>query len=229
MVLTSSLFAQDVEHKNLDFPVKSEELLKGEHHFFFSIMSPRKLAIRFPEVFELDSLSLLQENNVMAVLTKSMVVVSKPVGFFEEKQMTDERFFKHISGEQEVKKQSPDSFQIQVPGKGQHQYKVQTFFDSDDLSTLPNSRIVSAVASAKKLDVISQSASTIMFSEKTNFSKYLEGAVSVSSYISLKENKTLVITYNLWAVKKPHVSEDILKRNFLNEVNSTKLLIESFK
>ncbi|MFP5385855.1 MAG: hypothetical protein ACLGHN_07225 [Bacteriovoracia bacterium] len=228
-LISVPLYARTVEHKTVDFPVKAEALLNGEIHYFFAILSPRKLAVQYPIVFELDSLSLLQENDVMMVVTKTVNLVNKPIGFFEEKQLLDEKYFSHIMGDQKIKKLSLDSYQIEVPGKESYTYKIQSFFDSDDISTLPNSRIIRAVSAAKKLDVISQSASTIMFTEKTNFTKYTHGGVTVSSFIPMKENKTLVISYNLWAVKKKFANKESLKTSFIKEIEAVKSLQEDYK
>jgi hypothetical protein len=68
-----------------------------------------------------------------------------------------------------------------------------------------------------------------MLTEKTHFTKYTEGGVSISSYIPMKENKTLIITYNLWAVKNPFAIRGILKSSYLQEVEAVKSLQESFK
>lgn len=229
LLISVPLYAKIVEHKRVDFPVNPEALLNGEIHYFFSILSPRKLAVQYPVIFELDSLSLLQETDVMMVITKTVNLVNKPVGFFEEKQLLDEKYIKHIMGEQKIKKLSMDSYHVEVPARESYTYKIQSFFDSDDVSTLPNSRIIRAVSAAKKLDVISQGASTIMFTEKTNFTRYTHGGVSVSSYIPMKENKTMVITYNLWAVKKKFATKKALKAPFLKEIEAVKALQESFQ
>lgn len=229
LVVSIPIYAQLVEQKELSFSVKTEQLLKGEIHYFFDIISPRKLGVQYPAAFELDSLSLIQESNVMMVLTKSVSVIDKPVGFFDQNQMTDEKYLKHVLGEQKLKKLGPSAFMVTVPGEKSYTYKMQIFFDADDVSTLPNSKVIRAVSAAKKLDVISQSASTIMFTEFTNHSKFTEGGVAVSSYIALKENKTLVITYNMLAVKKEFVNEKILRSNLLTEMSAVKELQDSFK
>lgn len=229
LMISVPLYAKAVEQKKADFQVKPEELMKGDIHFYFEIISPNKLALLHPEIFELDSLSLVQESNVMMVVNKSVMVVNKPVGFFDDKQLLEDRYINHVMGEQKVKRLNTDSFRITVPGTDGFTYKMQSFFDADDVSTLPNSKVIRAVTAAKKLDVISQGASTIMFTEKTNYSKFAEGGVSVSSFIPMKENKTLVITYNVYAIKKDVVSPDVLKSNFLSEVGALKSLQESFK
>lgn len=229
LLVSVPLYANVVEQKELNFPIQTEKLLKGEVHTYFSILSPRKLAVQYPELFNLDSLSLNQEEGVVLVINKSVSVVSKPVGFFDDKQMVEEKYVSHVMGEQKVSKLSPDTFKVTVPGSDSYSYKIQSFFDADDVSTLPNSKVIRAVTAARNLDVISKSASTIMFSEKTNYSKLVEGGVSVSSFIPLKENKTLIITYNLYAIKRKFALEKVLHQSFLNEAVAVKELVESYK
>jgi hypothetical protein len=227
LMISVPIYAKAIEQKNVDFQVKPDALLKGDVHYFFEMISPNKLALSHPEIFELDSLSLVQESNVMMVVNKSVMVVNKPVGFFDDKQLLEDKYVNHIMGEQKVKRLNTDAFR--VTGEDGYSYKMQSFFDADDVSTLPNSKVIRAVTAAKKLDVISQSASTIMFTEKTNYTKYVEGGVSVSSFIPMKENKTLVITYNVYAVKKAFALSKVLKSNFLSEVGALKTLQENFK
>lgn len=228
LIVCHPLYAAAVEQKTINFPVKAEELLKGDVHYFFTMLSPRQLAVQYPELFNLDSLSLIQESDVEMMVSKTVYLVSKPVGFFDDKQLLDEKYVSHIMGEQKIKKLSPDTFRVTIPGEENFSYTMKSFIDADDVSTLPNSKIISGVSAAKNLDVISKGASTIMFSEKTNFTKNVEGGVSVSSFIPMNERKTLIITYNLWAVKKP-ADHRSLKEGFLTEVEAVKTLQENFK
>ena len=229
LMICHPIYAAPVEQKKINFPVKAEELLKGDVHYFFTIVSPRQLAVQYPEIFNLDSLSLIQESDVEIVLSKTVYLVSKPVGFFDDKQLLDEKYVKHILGQQTVKKLSPDTYKITVPGEVNYSYVMKSYIDADDVSTLPNSKIISGVTAARNLDVISKGASTIMFTEKTNFTRYTEGGVSVSSFIPMNERKTLIITYNLWAVKKPLPDARSLREDFLAEVEAVKELQENFK
>jgi hypothetical protein len=227
--ISAPIYAKVVEQKKLNFPIKSQELMSGEIHYHSAIMSPRELASQQPDLFELDSLSLNHNPNVKIVVNKSVSVVNKPVGFFDDKQMVDEAYVSHVSGDQKVKKLGPDSFRITMPGEHGYSYKMQSYFDADDISTLPNSKVIRAVTVAKKLDVIAQSASNIMVTEKTNFSRYIEGGVTVSSFIAMKENKTLVITYNLFAVEKNFADENTIKKNLVKEIVNLKELQENYK
>jgi hypothetical protein len=130
-------------------------------------------------------------------------------------------------GEQKVKKIGPASYSVRVP-EGLR-YKMQMFFDADDVSTLPNSKVIRGVNAVKKIDVISRGASTIMFVEKTNFSQDVKGGISVSSFIPLNEKRTLIITYNLYAVKKKSANRKALKLSFLEEVESLRKLQDTYR
>lgn len=229
LIASVPIYAGMEQQKSLDFPIQTEKLMKGDVHFFTVVMTPREMSVTYPQIFEIDSLLLLQEPDAQIVLSKSVFVINKPVGFFDDKQMTDENYVKHLMGDQKVKKTSPDTFLISVPGEFSHRYKTQMFFDADDVSTLPNSKIIKAVGAVKKLDVISQGASTIMFTESSNYSDHLLGAVSATSFIPLKEEKTLVIQYHLKALKKGVLAEKEIKQGLEDEMMAKKDLMNSYK
>jgi hypothetical protein len=222
-------YAETKLQKQLNFEVDTKALYAGELHFSLAIISPESLSEKYTDLAELDSLSLVHHDNIKMVLMKSAYIVNKPVGFFDHQTMIDEKFLNHVMGEQKVKKLGENLFQISVPGEGAHQYDMRSYFDSDDISTLPNSRVIRAVTQAKKLDVISGSASSIIFKELTQYSKYSKGGIQVSSFIPLKENKTLVLSYSLNAVRKPYAMKKTLRENYAREIEAQKKLIESHK
>lgn len=232
-IITALLFVISIAHADvikqpkLDFPVQAEKLMKGDSHYFFKIISPKKLTNQYPELAKVDTLSLLKNKDTKLVISKSVSIVNKPVGFFDDKQLSDEKYVAHVHESNRTKKTGPEAFLVTVPG-GQT-YRMHLYFDADDISTLPNSKVVKAVAAAKKLDVISQGASTTMVVERNGFQEDLYGGVSVSSYIPMKENKTLIITYSLWALRKPFLKSSALEKNFQSEIESVKKLIENYK
>lgn len=229
LLQAAPIYAETKLQKSLNFVVDTKALYAGELHYSLSIISPERLSEKYADLAELDSLGLAQQEQVKMVLMKSAYIVNKPVGFFDHQTMVDEKFLKHFMGDQSVKKKSENFYQITVPGEGSHEYEMRSFFDSDDISTLPNSRVIRAVTQAKKLDVISGSASSIIFKELTNYSRYSKGGVQVSSFIPLKENKTLVLSYSLNAVKKPYAIKKVISGNFAREIEAQKKLIENFK
>lgn len=229
LLISLPTFATAIEKKDLKFMPEIEPLMKGEVHYAVDVVLPDKINEKYPDFFYLDSLGFSQEAGINLVIAKSAYIVDKPAGFFDHETTSNEKFMKHIMGEQIVKKISDGNFRVVVPGDGGYSYQVKTFYDSDDISTLPNSKVIRAVTQAKKLDVISGSASSILFRELTKFSKYSVGGVVVNSYIPMKENKTLVLSYSMTAVKKYYALPKVLKKSFREESESQKALINSYK
>lgn len=220
--------AKSVEQKDFNFKIQTEAMLKGEVHYFFKLLTPKKFVKNYPEAFELDTQGTLQENKIRIMLAKTAYIVSKPVGFFDHEHMIEEKFLSHLMGEQKIKKAGKDTITVTVPGEAGHTYKMRSFFDSDDISTLPNSRVIQAVTAARRLDVISQSASSIVLREYSDYSKFAVGATTVQSYVPLKEGKTMVISYHLMAVKKNFAIEEVMKTGFIKEIGAVQSLINSY-
>lgn len=221
-------YAKSIKHKQLSFTLDTDSLIKGETHYYLELLSPRKLALKYPVIFELDSLSLIQESQVKMLVTKSVSVINKPVGFFDEQELLSEKFLSYLSPELRFKKINQESFLVSSSQNGLS-YKTQTYFDADDLSTLPNSKVTRAISAVKKLDIISQGASMIVLTERTSFSHFTEGSVAATSYIPLKENKTMRIEYNLWAVKEDFSKVKELEENFVKEQEEMKARLDSYK
>lgn len=227
LLISGKTYATAVEEKSLNFMPSAEALMKGEVHYALDVVAPRKINEKYPDFYYLDSLAFSQEANIQLVIAKSAFIVNKPAGFFDHLTMGNEDFMKYTMGEQKVKKIAENVFKITVPDS--HTYHMKTYFDSDDISTLPNSKVIRAVTQARKLDVISQSASATVFKELNLFTKFCVGGVQVSSFIPMKENKTLVVTYTLTGVKKNFAEIQKLKESFREESEAQKKLIDTYK
>lgn len=229
LFLVLSVQAKTSKQTLLNFQIDTKQLYEGDLQYSMMIISPQKLSEKYPELAELDSLKLTELDQVRIMVTKSAFIVNKPVGFFDHQTMSNEKFLNHLRGEQKIEKKGDNHFKVTVPGQGSHTYEMKSFFDSDDISTLPNSRVIRAVTRSKKLDVISGGASSIIFQEFTDFSRFGRGGLQVRSFIPLKENKTLVLSYALHAIEKPFAVKKTLEENFVDELNAQKSLIESYE
>jgi hypothetical protein len=229
LLISAPTYATAVAEKDIKFMPSTEALMKGEVHYALEVVSPDKLDEKYPDLFYLDSLSFSHDPSVKIAIAKAAYIVNKPAGFFDHLTVSDEKFLAHTMGEQSVKKSGENSFRITVPGEGAHTYQIKSYFDSDDISTLPNSKVIRAVTQARKMDVISQSASAVIFREMTKYSKYSVGGVQVSAFIPLKENKTLVLTYSMMGVKKVYALEKVLKKSFKDESVAQQKLINSYQ
>lgn len=226
LLISGSLLAKIIEEKNLSFIPKVEALLAGDIHYFGHLASPLEVLGKFPEVQDLDSLKLFQKQNSKVFLTKSAFIVNRPIGYFDENLFSDEKFLGRLLGHQKIIKRGKNSFRIKIEGENAHSYLLTRYYDSDDMSTLPNSNIIRAAIGMKRLDVISQSAASLMITEKTKYTKYANGGVSISSFIPILENRTLVITYELHSIQNKFALPGILKTFYRTEVEETKKILE---
>lgn len=225
----SSIYAAAVEQKELNFKIKTQELLNNEVHYSFAFLKPKELLKNYPDIAELDSLRIINNPKVRIALSKSSYVVNQAVGFFDHEKMDQENFVAHIMGDQKITKISPQTYKVTVPKSGGFEYVMKSYFDSDDISSLPHSKVIRAVTASKKLDVISQGANSTYFREYFKFSRDILGGVNVMSFIPLKENKTIVISYSLTVVLGgEEVQPFRIKESFKTEAEDLKRLISKY-
>jgi hypothetical protein len=224
-----STYADAINQKKLNFNVDPTTLMIGDIHYSLVTASASKFTEKYPAFAELDALNFLNSPNIKIVMSKSAYIIKKPAGFFDHQTVGSESFLSHFLGEQKLSKLDENDYLITVPGKDGYSYKMKTYFDSDDISTLTNSKVVRAVTKVKKLDLLSQSASSTIFRDFRDFSKYSEGGIQISSIIPLKETRTLIITYSITGVKSEFAKKSSLMKSYKEEIQAQKELIESFK
>lgn len=220
--------ADVIEQKDLNFEVNTSTMGK-DVHFSFAQLKVSTLMENYPELAKLDSQKLLKNKDAFIVLSKVAYLVTKPIGFFDHATLSQEKFIKSTLGDQVVKKITEDTFYVSSKAKNGISYKLKTYFDSDEVSTLPHAKVNEAVAAFKKLDVISQSASSIMFREMSQFSGYAWGAINVSAFIPLLEERTLVISYYLTAVKKESANKKQARADLKEEFAALPKIIGNYQ
>ncbi len=224
-----STYAASVKQKELNFLVKGEELLKGDVHFSFSLMTKEELAGLYPDFLDLDTTGITKPGNARLMVSKSAYVINKPTGFFDHNKAVDENFLNHVMGEQKVTKLEEKTFKVQIPGSTPQTYKMRTHFDSDDISTTTNSRAIRALTGAKHMDIQIKGASSIIVKEMWDYSKGAYGAIHVTAYLTIKEGKTLVIDFALMSLKPPLLARETLEESVSSEAAAQQRLMNSFK
>lgn len=229
VALPTRVYAESVDQQKLLFDIKTEALMKGDIHYSFALGSSRQILDQAPDLQDLDASGLFKDQDTKLLFTKTAYIVKKPVSFFDHKQVINPQYVQFIMKDHKVEQRDENNFNIVSSGTMGTSYKLGMFYDSDDVSTLPERRVTQVVTNSKRLDVISQSAHSTLYKELSDFGKYNKSAISITHHIPLTENRTLVITYGLTAVKKFFAIEKILRPQFLKEIKNTKSAIDSFK
>lgn len=229
LVTHSSTYATAVEQKELNFRVNGEELLKGDVYYSVDLLRKNQLEDFLPAFLELDTSGFTKPKRAMLLVSKAAYVVNRPVGFFDHKKASDLRYLRHLLGEQTLTELSENTFKVTIPGSTPTTYKLRTHFDSDDISTSTNSRSIRAITGSKRMDIQVQGASSIIVREMWDFSRGSLGGIHVTAFVTLKEEKTLVIDYGLMALTPPLLARETLIESVRDEATAHQRLINSFK
>jgi hypothetical protein len=79
------------------------------------------------------------------------------------------------------------------------------------------------------MDIQVQGAQTIIVREMWDFSRGSYGAIHVTAYLTLKENKTLVIDYGLMSLTPPLLARETLQESVAEEASAQQRLIDTFR
>ncbi len=224
-----STYAASVKQKDLNFTVKGEELLKGDVYYSVEVMTKKELKKILPHFLDLDTSGFTKSKNSPLLVSKTAYVVNKPIGVFDHQKAASLRYLKHLFGEQKVSEISERTFSVEIPGSTPQRYKLRTHFDSDDISATTNSRAIRAITGAKKMDIQVQGASSIIMREMWDYSRGSNGGVHVTAFLTLKENKTLVIDYGIMSLIPPLLARETLEGSISNEASAHQSLINLFR
>ncbi|MFP5458550.1 MAG: hypothetical protein ACLGG7_07440 [Bacteriovoracia bacterium] len=185
--LAQAVSARMTDRRDPLFRIETEQLEKGEVHYAFYQLDASTIQKKLPEFVDLDGLRFLEREGVTVQIVKLAYVVNKPAGFFSDAQMKDPRWVSLVLGAQ-VSQISEGHYQV-----GPEKFHVA--YDSDDLTSVRNSRIVHAVTQSKKLDPIALSSfSTVVL--------HSSDMLQVDNHVPLSTKKSLVVSYQLTVVKK---------------------------
>ncbi len=224
-----STYAASAKQKDLNFTVKGEELLKGDVYYSVDVMTKGELAKILPHFLDLDTSGFTKSKNSPLLVSKAAYVVNKPIGVFDHQKAASLRYIRHLFGEQKISETSERTFKVEIPGGNPQHYKLRLHFDSDDISTTTNSRSIRAITGAKKMDIQVQGASSIYMREMWDYSRGSNGGVHVTAFLTLKENKTLVIDFGIMSLIPPLLARETLEGSVSGEAKAHQSLINSFR
>lgn len=224
LTLSIPIYANLIEQKKASFSIQSERIHRGEVHFYYNIFTKDRLAQRYPRISQMDSILLGQNPSDRLEVSKTVYMINKPVGFFDDKELMNEKYISHMWGKKEVKKINNNSIKIiQTPP-----LELRAYFDSDDISTVQSYKVSRSISSAKEMDVISKSAPVIMVNEIIDLKTKTGDEISVTSFIPVKEEKTMIVTYGIKRLNKKFPDKTSMKIQFTEKLKKIINLQESY-
>ena len=188
LLAASSVSARMTERTDPAFRVETDLLEKGQVHYAHRQLAASEVLKSYPEYIELDGARFFEREGASVEISKLAYVVNRPAGFFSSTQTTDPAWLQKLLGGT-VSRLKEDHYDSQALGK------FRVYFDSDDLSTLQNTRFVHAVTQSKKLDPIALSGFSTVIIHAADY-------VQIDNHVPLTPSKTLIVSYQLAVVRK---------------------------
>lgn len=221
------LMAQPLEQKNLIFNFDANSLKKSDISYSMKLLTPEKLKERYPQLVSLDASGLLENKESKVLVSKFVYIVNKPASFFNYHQMVDVNFIKHQYNERKISAIDENSFKSDTQDK----FRLDVYYDSDDINYTKKSLVVNAITESKKIDPLSIGSSASVFRHFTYPESLVSENSSLTNYVSISASKTLVIEYTLASIKNgsEKINTDEIKSFQLKEILSHQQSINSFK
>ena len=210
------------------FQIDSDKLQAGEIHAFVDVIEGNLLRQKYPHFYDLDAQRLNELDNVRLVVSKAAYVVNRPVGFFTDRQLTDPRWLQHVRPDERFSSINENALRAQ---RGSESYKLEIFYDSDDISNIQRARLIHAVTLSKRIDPLAGSSFATSCLLTSQSSTARQGESTISNYVSLNTQKTVVITYQVTALAKWKDKGQIekVRGDFIKEIPALVQRTNSFK
>jgi len=222
-----SISARIILEKEINFEVNLLKLQNNKTQFSFLLGLPKEIKKTFPDLKSLDRFNSVKNKNLKVFISKSAFTIKKPFGFFGHDLSLDQVFLKHIMGDQIIEKIGGNKFFVSVDGVTSHDYVMEVFFDSDEISNTSNSSALKSINSLRTLDLIARGNASFFIKDLYQFSKYAESGKDVFIFSPLNEEKSIVIIYHILFIEKNYALPKALIRNYIQEIETLKNLLES--
>jgi len=226
--LAHSISAGIILEKEINFEVNPLILQKNNTQFAYLLGSGAELKKIFPDLKSLDRFNSLKNKKLRLFISKSAFLIKKPFGFFGHDLTQDHNFLKQLMGDQEIKKIGENKFLVNVQGDTAHEYSMDIFYDSDEISNTTNSFALKSINTIRNLDLIARGNASFFIKDLSQFSKYADSGRDIFIFSALNAEKSIVIIYHLLFIQKNYALTKPLVRNYLQEVETLKVLLEKF-
>jgi len=214
LMLLSTAEAKPVFQTKLNYDVTPEIFLKKDINYSIKTFTFKKLHLEQNEIAEIVETVFPKSRKLNYIVTKSSYLINRAIANESQEIFNDLIFFKKYFNAKEVKKEN-DYFEVKAES---FNFRHRIFYDSNDLSTLDQSRIMRSINLIKKLDIITQGSYLTVIHHQTKFNKNLTDGLIYQMFIPIKDNLTLVVNYGVYGTNTDKIGKKDLKKNLEGEL-----------
>lgn len=204
--------------RQLNFSIDTEQLSSQLGHYSFQLSSATELLARFPEVRALDFDNLLSLSRSRYLFNKIAFIVERPIEEFSADEATDFTTIRRLMPDYQVRQTDENnSFRITDRGVFGYHYYMDIFTQDPTHSNLEPQQLQAARHSVRIVGISATPELTIVRRIR-DFSKYSRAGISITHHFAIGREQTLIVTYNLSAIRPFYAIERIIYPNFKDEV-----------
>lgn len=222
----TNVLAKDIKHSEFNFAISAGKIKSGDLNYAFTSVNKDVFIKEAGPFAALRTQTGDKKKSNKFALLRAVFPIKKAVGHFDGEKFNDLNFIKKLEQNAQVKQLKDNTFLTQVSTPSKYQYFSKFHFDSDDLSSLPDSRIGRRIMELKMSDPLLQSANVIIFREMFGFTHYLNEGSEFFGFISLDETTTLVVFMKLLVFSSDDTLDYAIERDFLKRAKSIQRVLE---
>lgn len=222
-VLVQTVKANVIFQEKFHYEVRPEIFLKKQINYSLETLTYSKLVKEHTDLAEIVETIFPKIRHLNYVITKSSYLIQKPVGSESQEVFKNIDFVKSYLSAGSITR---EDHIYRVKSLNSHlSYSHKMYFDSDDLSTLNESRIQRSINLIKKQDVISQGSHLTVIHHQNKFNADIEASLKYQMFIPIKDNLTLILNYGIIGTKLKKIKKENLKKSFEEELVSQQALL----
>ncbi len=223
--VSSLCWAKDIKHSEFNFQMSTHKLKATDLHYSFISVNKETFYKEAGPFMALMNKRSSDQSNDKFVMIRAVFPIKRAVGHFDHDKFKDLDFIKKIDNTSKVKKINENTFLTQKSTPVNHQYFSKFHFDSDDLSSLPDSRIGRKITELKSTDPLLLSANATLFREMFGFTQLIKESSEFYGLIALDETTTLVV-FMKFAIYSPDGMDYAIERDLLKKIKTFKNVLE---
>lgn len=225
--LAQIAWAVDIKHSDFNFQISTHKIKSTDIHYAFVSVDQNTFV---KEAGPFSALGHQQKDKKYKdnkhILFRAVFPVKKAIGYFDADKFSDPTFIKKMEGGAKVKRARENAFITQNSSPIKYHYFSRFYFDSDDLSSLPDSRIGRKIMELKSTDPLLFSANLSIFREMFGHTHFIKESSEFYGFVALDENTTLVVFMRMSIYSSDDILDYVIERDLIKK---TKKIREAFE
>ncbi len=226
LISSFSAWGRPVMHPQFNFQISTNKMKAGDLHYAFVAVDKEKFLKEAGPFAALLTIAHPEEKSQYALI-RSVFPIKKAVGSIDSEKFNDLAFVKKIVGKDQLRKVKEHTYYSISHDLYSNTAFSKYHFDSDDLTSIPDSKIAGKIAELRISDPLLQSANAVVFKSTYGHKGKVKEDSEFFGFISLDESKTLVVYMKMIVFPEGSIKQNALEKNMLQDVlNLQKALSE---